>query len=252
MEDSLYDDVKALLDIDSVDDKILKQILRACENNEIISNNERNYVRGLAEKHLGKSPSMAQTETSANDESIPDVVMPDVVIPDVVMPDVVMPDVIMPNATIPQTINVQKKPIIKRFLGKIPFRNQKKSRIIIGLSIVVLAIIIGASSSLPDDFTFGSDDSTDVLLSIKSDLLSYSSKDLISISGTSESSGTVNVSIETQDGKLIWSEQVSIKSDGSFSTLTIAGGLGWEDSGTYFLKVDDREETISSTFSFTA
>ena len=52
--DSLLDDVKALLEKDFGDDRILKQIRRACENNEIISNFERNYVKKLAEKHLGR------------------------------------------------------------------------------------------------------------------------------------------------------------------------------------------------------
>jgi len=50
MTDSLLNDVKALLDKDFGDDRILKQICRACENDEVISNYERNYVRKLAEK----------------------------------------------------------------------------------------------------------------------------------------------------------------------------------------------------------
>jgi len=54
MTDPLLDDVKDLLDKDFGDDRILKQIYRACKNNEVISNYERNYVRKLAEKHLGK------------------------------------------------------------------------------------------------------------------------------------------------------------------------------------------------------
>ena len=56
MTDPLLDDVKALLDKDFGDDRILKQIFRACQNNELISNYERNYVTKLAEKHLGKKP----------------------------------------------------------------------------------------------------------------------------------------------------------------------------------------------------
>jgi len=64
MNDSLLDDVKALLDKDFGDDRILKQICRACENNEVISNYERNYVRKLAEKHLGRKPEIVQTQTS--------------------------------------------------------------------------------------------------------------------------------------------------------------------------------------------
>ena len=61
MTDSLIDDVKALLNKDFGDDRILKQICRACERDEVISNYERNYVRKLAEKHLGKKPEFTQT-----------------------------------------------------------------------------------------------------------------------------------------------------------------------------------------------
>ena len=43
-------------DGDFGDDRILKQIARACKNNEVISNYERNYVQKLAEQHLGKKP----------------------------------------------------------------------------------------------------------------------------------------------------------------------------------------------------
>ena len=45
MTDMLLDDVNSLLDGDFGDDRILKQIARACKNNEVISNYERNYVK---------------------------------------------------------------------------------------------------------------------------------------------------------------------------------------------------------------
>ena len=87
---------------------------------------------------------------------------------------------------------------------------------------------------------------------IQTDLASYGNKDLISISGMSDTTGTVNLSIENQNNQLVWTEQVSLKSDGRFSTLAIAGGSGWENSGIYTIKVDNGMETESSTFSFTA
>ena len=40
MTDSLLDDVTSLLEGDFGDDRILKQIARACKNNEVISNYE--------------------------------------------------------------------------------------------------------------------------------------------------------------------------------------------------------------------
>jgi len=78
MTDSLLDDVKALLDKDFGDDRILKQICRACENDEVISNYERNYVRKLAEKYLGRRPEVVQTQISVEEKPI----VPDVVIPE--------------------------------------------------------------------------------------------------------------------------------------------------------------------------
>ena len=82
--------------------------------------------------------------------------------------------------------------------------------------------------------------------------ISYNNKDIISISGNSDTTGVVNLSIENQNNELVWSEQVSIKNDGRYSTLAIAGGEGWEKSGTYTIKVDNGIEIKSNTFSFTA
>ena len=39
---------------------------------------------------------------------------------------------------------------------------------------------------------------------------------------------------------------------GNFQPLSIAGGAGWEKSGTYTIKVDNGKETKSNTFSFAA
>ena len=60
----------------------------------------------------------------------------------------------------------------------------------------------------------------------------------------------INISIENQNGQLVWSEQVYVKKDGRFSTLAIAGGSGWDKSGTFKIKVDNNLETKSKTFSF--
>lgn len=234
MEESLHDDVKALLDKDFGDDRILKQILRACENDEVISNFERNYVKKLAEKHLGRKPSIEPSEIPPKAEKT-------------------VPDVVIPEPTIIQQTQTFKAPP-----PKITSRNQKNSKIMMGIGGIALVIIIAIAA------TYGgiSSDSPGVIdtpvtpvdasLSIKSDLTSYDAKDLISISGNSETSGTVNLSIENPDGELVWAEQVSIKSNGSYSTLAIAGGTGWEKSGTYSLIVDNGKETTKTTFTFTS
>ena len=76
MDESLFDDVNSLLDGDFGDDRILKQIHRACKNNEVISNYERNYVQKLAEQYLCKKPKISSkvspnTAGSCCEESTP-------------------------------------------------------------------------------------------------------------------------------------------------------------------------------------
>ena len=48
----ILDDVKDLLDGDFGDDRILKDVYRACQNGEVISNYERKYVRDLTKLYL--------------------------------------------------------------------------------------------------------------------------------------------------------------------------------------------------------
>ena len=77
MTDMLLDDVNSLLDGDFGDDRILKQIARACKNNEVISNYERNYVKKLAEQYLGRKPDVVPSTTPENPPSItPAVIIP--------------------------------------------------------------------------------------------------------------------------------------------------------------------------------
>ena len=226
MNDSLLDDVKALLDKDFGDDRILKQICRACENNEVISNYERNYVQKLAEKYLGKRPKIIHTQSIEKKPIIPDVV-------------------------VPETLSFQKKQTIQH---RTPKSNSKNQKTIMGIAGVTLIIIVGIAVSFsgPSDVTPMVDTPKNLIpvtLSIQSDLSSYNKKDLISISGTSNTSGTVNLSIENPKNELVWTEQVSL-SNGEYSTLLIAGGKGWENSGTYTIKVDNGKETTFITFSF--
>ena len=234
MSDSLLDDVKALLDKDFGDDRILKQILRACENNEVISNYERNYVRKLAEKHLGKRPEIIPTKPSVEEKHV------------------------VPDVVIPETPAIQKPQIAKTEPPRTS-SSPKNTKMMLGVGGVALAIIIAVAVSFSgmSDVSPNTDTKTPTIpetasLSIQTDLSSYDKKDIISISGISETSGTVNLSIENEKNELVWAEQVSIKSNGQFSTLAIAGGSGWDNSGTYTIKVDNGKETKTSTFSFTA
>ncbi len=228
MTDSLLDDVNALLDKDFGDDRILKQICRACENNEVISNYERNYVRKLAEKHLGRRPDVIQTKISVEETPI------------------------VSDVDISETPSVQKIQTFQPLLLRIISSNSKNSKLMLGIGGVALVIIIAIAASFNGISDVAPTNSIPDTLSIQTDLSSYDKKDIISISGISDTSGTVNLSIKNKNNELVWAEQVSLKSDGRYSTLAIAGGPGWESSGTYTIYIDNGVETKSNIFSFTA
>ena len=231
MTDPLIDDVQALLDKEKGDERILKQIFRACENNEVISNYERNYVRNLAEKYLGRTPTVEEKQV----EEKP-------VIPDVIFSTTPAKQKITPTqTTYPQIVKLKS--------------NNTKMGLGIGGALLAIIVIIGISLSGISPIEFDSSQITgdsSSTLSIQTDLSTYQKGDIISISGTSTTSGKLNLSIENQEGQLVWSEQISAKSDGRFSTLAIAGGSGWDQSGTFTIKVENHLETKSETFSFRA
>ena len=223
----LLDDVNSLLDGDFGDDRILKQIARACKNNEVISNYERNYVQKLAEQYLGKKP-----------ENVPIEKPETPLILDVVIPKI-------EPSTSSQILESQTS----------RNSNSKKLKLFLGFAGIGLVAIIAAVllvSSNTDSISSDSLPPIKIELSVQSDLSSYSQADLISINGVSVNSKIVNLSITNPNNELVWAEQVSVKNNGKYSTLAIAGGSGWEDSGSYKIKVDNGSEIKSILFSFTS
>ena len=234
MTNLLLDDVNSLLDGDFGDDRILKQIARACKNNEVISNYERNYVQKLAEQYLGKKPEIESLKKSENTPSI-------------------VPDVIIPNVTIPKIENLKQTQTFQSTPSRNSKSGLKNSKIILGIGGIALIVIIAAvifSTSNTDSFSPSPTSNIKPTLVVETDLSSYTHKDLISINGISKNSNVVNLSIENQNNVLVWAEQISVKNNGQYSTLAIAGGLGWETSGTYTIKVDNGSEIKSISFSF--
>ena len=219
----LLDDVNSLLDGDFGDDRILKQIARACKNNEVISNYERNYVQKLAEQHLGKKPLTNKK------------------------PETITPEI--PKIEIPKP-----EPLVTTQLSQ-PINNSKSknSKLFLGFGGVAVVIIIAAAFLLSNNIDSSQSNIVSEIkieLSVQTDLSSYSKSDLISINGVSQNSNIVNLSILNQNNDLVWAEQVSVKSDGRYSTLAIADGEGWENPGTYNIKVEDGTEIKSIKFTF--
>ena len=219
----LLDDVNSLLDGDFGDDRILKQIARACKNNEVISNYERNYVQKLAEQYLGKKPLTTKK------------------------PETITPEI--PKIEIPKP-----EPLVTTQLSQ-PTNNlkSKNSKLFLGFGGIAVVIIIAAAFLLSNNIDSSQSNIVSEIkieLSVQTDLSSYAKSDLISINGVSQNSNIVNFSILNQNNDLVWAEQVSVKSDGGYSTLAIADGEGWENSGTYNIKVEDGTEIKSIKFTF--
>ena len=221
----LLDDVNSLLDGDFGDDRILKQIARACKNNEVISNYERNYVQKLAEQYLGKKPLSNKK------------------------PETITPEI--PKIEIPKP-----EPLLTTQLSQ-PTNNSKSknSKLFLGFGGIAVVIIIAAAFLLSNNIDSSQSNIASEIkieLSVQTDLSSYAKSDLISINGISQNSNIVNLSILNQNNDLVWAEQVSVKSDGGYSTLAIADGEGWENSGTYNIKVEDGTEIKSIKFTFSS
>jgi len=135
--------------------------------------------------------------------------------------------------------------------AKITKLNSKNTRIMLGVGLASLAIIIIAAASLGGEEP-NQTPSTSESFSVQTDLSSYNKGDIISISGNSNPSlgNQVNLVIKNPDDELVWSEQINVKSDGQFATLTFAGGFGWEESGTFMIIAEGDSETVTNTFSF--
>ena len=223
MSDMILDDVNSLLDGDFGDDRILKQIARACKNNEVISNYERNYVQKLAEQHLGKKPLSNKK--------------PEIITPEIPKIEIPKPESLV-TTQLSQPTNNSKS---------------KNSKLFIGFGGIAVLIIIAAAFLLSNNIDSSQSNIVSEIkieLSVQTDLSSYAKSDLISINGVSQNSNIVNLSILNQNNDLVWAEQVSVKSDGGYSTLAIADGEGWENSGTYNIKVEDGTEIKSIKFTF--
>ena len=136
--------------------------------------------------------------------------------------------------------------------------NNKKLGILAGVAAVIaIVVVVGFSASTDQiDITTVSDiiPSSTPQIIINVDGSSYKTADIISVSGSIKSANgkSVELSIENTSGDKIWREYIDIKNNGQFSTLIIAAGFGWDDSGTYVLKAQHNELENKIKFSFSA
>lgn len=229
MADTILDDVKDLLLKEKGDQKVLERIKRAAENDEVISVYERDYVKKLIEQHIRPKPE--PIEPSKPEESVE-------------------------QKQFSKTTS--ERPKEQKPIFEFKSKNPKTTKYAFAIGAIALSIIliVGVSQTgtidLPSPTVQPPTPTTGIL--INTDVSSYETGDIISISGTSNPSlgNTIALSIKNTEGDLIWFEEVKIKSSGAYSTLVIAGGSGWEMSGKYSLIAEHGSEITAISFSFKA
>jgi len=247
MDDKLFDNVKALLAGDFGDDQILKQIHRACKNNEVISNYEKKYVRDLAERYLVKGSLEAAPEPASYVPAVKILESP-VVESRVAAVGQQQQQPVEPMVQHSDDDGGQSTGLVSSHLPSSLKTARKNTRIIAAVAAVAALVVISAVAyalSDPSDVGTGEDiipldtpdppPVPDVLFDVSMDLAEYSGGDLISISGASDNADNVALAVENPAGMTIWEETVQARAGGTYSTLTIAGGPGWDEYGTYTL-----------------
>ena len=250
MDSFIVEDVNALLKLKKGDSSRLNHIKDLCEANEIVSLSDRKYIERLASQYLSK---FEQKKPKSQDKPrlIP-------IEESISTPKIFETDAPKHQTELLKEVQVTEDVDSKKILSK-PFDLSSNKKILLGAGAIILAIILVYTVGIAYDSTqipYGSDTKSDTLqeFSLETDESSYETADIISISGQilSSSSGTVRLSIENENSKLVWAENLNIKNDGNFSTLLIAGGTGWENSGKYTLKAEHEELSNQISFDFIA
>ena len=251
MDSFIVEDVNALLKLKKGDPSRLNHIKDLCEANEIVSLSDRKYIERLASQHL-RTFEQKKPESQGKPKLIPIEESP------ISAPTTFETDVSKHQADLLKKVQITEDADSKKILSKTLDLSFNK-KILLGTGAIILSILLIATVAIVYDGTqipYDPDTKNDTLpeFSLETDESSYETADIISISGqiSSSSSGTVRVSIENENSKLVWAENLNIKNDGSFSTLLIAGGTGWENSGKYTLNAEHEELTNQISFDFIA
>jgi hypothetical protein len=277
---SILDDVKVLLMKRAGDPKILEQVKRAAENDEVISIYEREYVAHLAKQYLDpmRSDRSVQPPRQERPADPPKKVYR--------QPE----DRYDPknrydpqnrydpkNRYDPQNRydpknrydprgRYRQEPAVTEASGGSqqkmsaprPARNAKTmiilgaaaAAVVLGVALVVGLGLIGTTPE-PGTKPPPIEPPTAPEYAVGTSQLSYNLGDIVDVSGTADPSlGSVDLLIADPSGNTIWKETATVMGDGSFSMLLFAGGSGWDATGEYDLLMRQGDTEISSTFIF--
>lgn len=254
MDSFIVEDVNQLLKLKKGDNNRLNRIKETCESNEIISISDRKYIERLSSQYL-RPDVQKKSKTQDKPKFVPIEEPEDVTseknidfetnqISEIVKPQIYEKSLIYENS--------KEEKISKRFY----FNPNKKILLAIAtiaLAFILIGVVIISNDEIQLSNNSGSIQSNTLTdFSLQTDKSKYDTSDIISISGktSSSSTGIIRLFVENEKNKLVWAENVNLKNNGEFSTLLIAGGKGWENSGEYFLNVEHDDFTNKISFDF--
>ncbi len=233
MSQFFTEDLDALLKSGHGDTERLSRIKADFAVKKLVTIEDRRYVEGLIARYL-------KPHTKMEPERI-------VKIPE---KRIVPPPSQSTTQSNPFELKYQQKPKGEKPIPKIG--GKMKIRNIIIIVCAVAAVTLGAGYVVMNQDQ-ATNIGTTITKSLEIDSPSYARGDIVSISGkTRIATSIVKLSITNPSGQEIWTETVNVKSDGVFSTLAIAGGTGWEQSGKYTVSATYSGIADTVTFDFTA
>ena len=223
-------DIDDLIRLDRGDTKRLRNIRDVVKHDNFITSVDKKYVESLISTYL-RNQSLGEEEVNVKPRII-----------------------VEPKDNVKQTGLETSSSSGSLFSGL----NNKKLGILAGVAAVIALVVVVGFSALTDqtEIIIVSDiiPSSSQQIIINVDESSYKNADIISVSCSIKSvdGKSVEISIENISGDKIWREYIDIKNNGQFSTLIIAGGFGWDGSGTYVLKAQHSELENEIKFNFSA
>ena len=130
------------------------------------------------------------------------------------------------------------------------FSSNKKMGILGGAAAAIaIIVIVGFTAGTQNDSSISLTTNNPLLLTL--DQKQYQIADIISISGDAISDRqAITLTIENNNGVKIWKEKIEPKTGGNFSTMLIAAGGGWEDSGSYTITAVQNDLVEKIKFKF--
>ena len=234
---TLSNDISELIKKGHGDIERLRDIQDTIKHDNFITTENRKYVDSLVNEHLRPKPEQPQPKPQTETLTTP------------------TPE-IEPEIQIPQRPSVISQNAPRTSSGL----SGKKIGIAVGILAVAIAVALVASSgefilTEKPDVDKPNVISKNLPLDVVTDEQVYDRGDIVVVSGyMKDRVESANLFIQNEHKKTVWSEDVSVKKNGEFSTLLIVGGDEWLD-GKYTLTVKVAKSgspplAAQSTFSY--